>query len=189
VLFSISGLPDKPARLSGTRVFPDRRAVERGVGGDQAVQPALQKNPARGHGFVPQRGRGHFEQQGHIAPMLGGESLLFALQFSQQSRAGLRSLQVPQARGVWRGQVHRDVACHRVGFAQTGQIVVGRPLVGRVLVFADVEPDDSAKGFGRRTLDTPASIPGLLKPIRLMIASWGIRRNNLGLGFPPVGGA
>ena len=46
-----------------------------------------------------------------------------------------------------RGEVDGDVVRHRVGFFETGEVVVGRVLVGRVLVFPDVESDWAGEGF------------------------------------------
>ena len=141
--------PGKSACFRGARVAGHEVAVERGVGGDQTVQSAVEENlrEIADVGFIEIRG--DFEQQRNPLAVLGGEFLLLLFENVQQPGAGFRALEVAQAGRVRRGQIHGHVVGHRIGFAQADQIIVRRVFIRRVFVFPDVEADDSMKRFRR----------------------------------------
>ena len=69
-----------------------RLAVERGVGGDESIQAAIDKHAGKIADLGLFQIRSHLEKQWDVFPMFSGEFLLLLLECLQKPRTGLRAL-------------------------------------------------------------------------------------------------
>jgi hypothetical protein len=165
-----------------------RLALDRGVGGDHAVDPGQVHDLRDPVDLLLGQVRRDLDQHRPPLAELGGQVLLRLAQGGDELPQHLLLLQVAQPGGVGRGDVDGDVVRDRVDLAQAVQVVVDGILVRGVAVLADVDAQQAGPlRRARSTLATSASTPSLLKPSRLITAWCSGSRNMRGLGLPSCG--